>query len=135
MAQPVVLFPDATALAISAIVAGFITQSESVVVDNQVPVPRPVELVTVRRVGGPIRDLVTDDARLSIETWAATVARAMDLAQLARAFVHAMRGSTVDGYAVYRVTELLGPTELPDPNSTSPRVAQTVQVAVRGAAL
>lgn len=135
MGQPAVLFPDAASVICSIIAAGLVAQSEDVPVDNEVPTTRPTELVTVRRVGGVRRDLVTDEPRLSIDTWAASVARATDLAQLARTFVHAAQNTIVGGVRIYRVTEVLGPTELPDPTSTSPRVAQTIQVAVRGTAL
>lgn len=135
MAQPTVLFPDAAQLVINAITAGFFTQSETAPVVNEVPAERPDEFVRVRRIGGQRRDLITDEPRLSIEAWAASVARAQDLAQLARTFVHAMQDGTTNGSPIYRVTEILGPAELPDPFSTSPRIAQTVQVAIRGTAL
>lgn len=135
MAQPTVLFPDAAELVIAAVTAGFAAQSETAPVVNEVPLERPEEFVRVRRIGGQRRDLITDEPRLSVEAWAPTVARAQDLAQLARTFIHSMEGTSVNGAPIYRVTEILGPTELPDPFSTVPRVAQTIQVAIRGTAL
>ncbi len=127
MSQPVVVFPDATAA-----VTSRLGDVLAVPTDARVPKPRPDEFIVVRRVGGPRRDIVTDEATLTIEAWAQDEAAAHDLAQLARAHVHAMAGTTEGDVRVYRVGEFAGPASLPDPDSSQSRYTLTVTVAVRG---
>lgn len=129
MSQPVVVFPDAVAAVTSRLAAVVGVETTS-----RVPNPRPAEFILVRRVGGPRRDLVTDEATLTIEAWAQSEEAAHDLAQLARAHVHAMAGSTHGDVVIYKVGEFAGPAWMPDPDSTQPRYTLTVTVAVRGAA-
>lgn len=124
----VVVFPDATAVTVTHL-AGEL----EVPVVSKVPNPRPDTFVRVRRVGGPRRDLVTDQAQLTVEAWAATDADAADLAQLARAHIHNMRGQVISGVACYRVTEMAGPANLPDPTTDHARYSLTIAVAMRGA--
>ena len=128
MSRPVVVFPDAAAA-----VTSRLGDELDIETDHKVPNPRPDEFIVVRRVGGPRRDLVTDEATLTIEAWAQTEEAAHDLAQLARAHVHAMAGTTEGDARVYRVGEFAGPASLPDPESDQPRYTLTVTVAVRGA--
>lgn len=131
MNEPI-LFPDAVALAVT-FLAGLLGEH----VGQDVPPDHTIDdtCVTVLRTGGPRRNLVTDDAQLTIETWAPTSTEAHDLAQLTRAHMLSLAGEVIDGVAVYRVGELAGPQNLPDPESDQPRYTFSVSVAVRGAVL
>lgn len=129
---PPILYPDAAAMLCTAFAA-----SLSVPTGTTVPTDRTDSstFLLVRRVGGPNRDIVVDDASLAIEAWAPTEAAAHDLLQQARAELHALTGTVVDGVAVYRVQEFAGPASLPDPLSSQPRYTMTVSVSVRGTAI
>jgi hypothetical protein len=94
----------------------------------RVPNPRPSIFLVVRRVGGPRRNLVTDEPMVAVEAWADSDENAHDLIQQARAVLHAAIGTA----GIYRVTEISGPGNLPDPVSDQPRYTQTFQVALRG---
>ena len=122
-----VLFPDATFVVVS-----HLTDALTVPVYSQVPSSRPASFVVVRRVGGVRRNEVTDEPMLTIECWAMKPEQAADLAATARAHVDAMAGETIEGTAVYRVTDIAGPAFLPDPDSDMPRYSFTVSAAMRG---
>lgn len=127
MSQPTVLFGDTAATVIT------ILNSElTPPVTGKVPNPRPATFVTVRRTGGTRQNLVADNATVVVEAYAASDTAALDLAQLARRALHSARGSVVAGTTIYRIEELSGPAELPDPLSDQPRVTQTFTVATRG---
>jgi hypothetical protein len=134
---PPVVFPDVVELVVDALRAGFTAHGNAAGAGNELPKTRPAAgFVLVRRIGGPRRDLVTDSAQLRLEASAPTKPAASDLAQLARALVHAMEGRAVDGVAVYRIGEFAGPQDLPDPVSPQiPRYVFTVLVDARGTAL
>jgi hypothetical protein len=53
------------------------------------------------------------------------------MAQLARAVLHDLLGTVVDGVLVCKVDEFSGPVNLPDPLSDQPRYTQTFSVALR----
>ena len=122
-----IVFPDAVAL-----VASHLADVLAVPVVHDVPNPRPASFVTVRRGGGVRHTVVTDKPQLLFECWADRAEDAIDLAQLARAYVNALPGQVLAGVPVYRVEELGGPSELPDPLSQQPRVVFTSLVHVRG---
>lgn len=106
----------------------------AVPVHRAVPSPRPVSFITVRLLGGTGRDSalpVVDRASVAVEAWAGNVAAAHDLAQNARAVVHAAQGVVHGGIQVYQVVEAGGPVDLPDPLSTQSRVTFTVELTVR----
>lgn len=126
MIEPIV-FPDA----VEVVCDHLRTELDPTPVVSRVPTTRPAAFVRVMRVGGVRRNLVTDEATLTVEAWAASEQAAHDLAQLARAHIYAMPG---DG-DVYRVTEFSGPALLPDPLSDQPRYSLTVAVATVGAAV
>lgn len=130
-----VLFPDAILLVIEIIRDGYTGQDIDVPVDTQVPNSRPDEYVVVRRVGGTQRDLVTDEALITLEASAQTEFRARQLLDYARAFVKAARGTSRDSTAIYSTHEISGPADLPDPVAQIPRSSATWQLAVRGTAL
>ena len=126
-----VLYPDVEAL-LSTWLRG---QLDGVPVGNRVPNPRPASFVTVRRHGGIRHTVVTDAAQVGLECWAASDAEAHDLAQLCRALLlYRLPGQILDGHTVYRVDEMGGPSNLPDPASSSPRWVMELQVHVRGIA-
>lgn len=122
-----VLFPDAVDVVTTALDASLVEP-----VRSRVPNPRPATFVLVRRTGGPKRNLVTDEAQITVESWAATCEDAADLAQEARAILNNLPGQSIGGVPVYRVDEASGPADLPDPLSDQARYSQTFSVALRG---
>lgn len=135
MPRPEVLFPDAVELTIGYLRDALDARDDDTPATKDVPDPRPSLFLTVQRLGGPRIDVVTDGPQLSFEAWGDDNAAAHDLAQLARALVLGMAGRTVNGTPVYRVDELAGVNELPDPVSHQPRYTFGVIVHVRGTAL
>lgn len=133
MTTPVVVFPDAELVCVSYLRAQLAARGDTTAVGTVIPDPRPDSLVMARRLGGPRQTLVSDNAQIGIESWAPTAEAAHDRAQLCRALLLAMRGTTQQGAAVYRVGEIAGPGELPDPLSNQPRYVFSVEVALRGA--
>jgi hypothetical protein len=123
-----IVFPDAVD-----IVCGHLDDLLGVPVRSKIPKPRPASFVTVRRGGGVQQTIVTDAALLLVECWAVLPGDAMDLAQLTRAHLHAMRGHVLAGVPVYRVDEVAGPADLPDPLSDQARVVITFSIHLRGA--
>lgn len=132
MTYPAIVFPDATYVVITALNDGFSAYSESAVAYEKVPATRPAKFVVVRRTGGPQLNQFTDLAQVTVESYGASVEDAHDLAQLARALLRQARATSVDGDAVYRVDEISGPAELPDPLSDQARFSQTFAAAIRG---
>ncbi len=127
MTYAAVLFGDTAATVITVLNAALTPP-----VSGKVPNPRPPTFITVRRTGGVRLNRVADDATVVVEAFAATDTAALDLAQLARQALHAARGTVVGGTVLYRIEELSGPAELPDPISEQSRVTQTFTVATRG---
>jgi hypothetical protein len=126
MAIEAIVFPDAVEIVCDELR----DRLDDVHVGSMVPTTRPTTFVRVMRVGGVRRNLVTDEATITVEAWAATEQAAHDLSQLCRAHLYAMPG----GGSVYRVTEIGGPAFLPDPDSDLPRFSFTAAVATVGAA-
>lgn len=105
-------------------------------VENTVPNPRPDRFIVVRRVGGPRETMVSDAASVAVEGWDKDGnAEAHDLAALARAWILALPGEVIDGTPVYKVEEIAGPANLPDPLSDHHRWTFTVAVHLRGTAV
>ena len=122
----VITFPDATQVVIDGL-----DPNITVPVLSRVPNPRPVSFVTIRRVGGVRRNIVTDSPTVTAEAWAETDEDAHDLAQQVRAHVHALVGTQVDGVLVCKVDEFAGPAHIPDPTSNTPRYTQTFSISLR----
>lgn len=97
-----------------------------------VPNPRPARFYRVRRFGGPRQNRVTDGAQLRVESWGTDDTDASDMAETARHALHAASGTVVNGTTVYLVEELSGPAEMPDLESTQPRVIQNFVFPCRG---
>lgn len=128
---PVIVFPDAAAL-LADHLRGVL---DDVHVGTRVPTDRPATFVLVRRLGGVRNTIVSDEPMIGVECWAATDATAHDLAQLCRGHLHALPGAVLAGTVVYRVADVGGPSDLPDPLSDQPRFVFTVSVGMRGAAI
>jgi hypothetical protein len=129
-----IVFSDAEELVVRHVADTLAERGQDVHVGTHVPHPRPTPFVLARRLGGPRRDMVTDLPEIGFECWAATAVEAHDLAQLCRAISFGMRGRAIGGVAVYRVDEIGGPAQLPDPISDEPRYVFTHQIAMRGRA-
>lgn len=123
----VITFPDTATLVIT-----YLNANLTPPVHGRIPNPRLATFVTVTRTGGPKRNLVTDGAQITVESWAATDVAAMALAQLTRGYLNALPGQSVSGVPVYRVDEISGPADLPDPLSDQSRCSQSFTVALRG---
>ncbi len=106
-----------------------------VVVDVRVPTPLPDALVVMTRTGGAATTRVSEAAHVSVDSWGGdnveAHANAAALAQQVRAVLHAMAG-VIAGVTVYRVDDVAGPYDNPDPATGRPRVSFTVAVHVRG---
>lgn len=104
-------------------------------VSTRVPTERPESFVRVTRVGGTRRDRFRDAGMVVVDCWADTSPAAAELAQLARAHVYNLPDAEGLGVTVYRVQEVGGVMNNPDPDSSSPRYTFTAQVTYRGEAL
>lgn len=129
----VIVFPDATATIADRLAAELTDRNDDTPVVSKVPDPRPTEFVLVRRTGGISRAVVVDDALVTIESWGPDDETAHDRAQLCRGILLASVGAQQGDVVIYRVTEVSGPGNLPDPVSEHPRYSQTFSVALRGA--
>lgn len=129
----VIVFPDAVALLRTHLLTiSAVTDLVGSNITGDVPADRPATFIQLTRTGGISRDLVVDDPQVTVDSWAATQASAMHLAQLVRAHLHAIEGTVLEGVAVYGVAEVSGPVDLPDPDSQAARVRQTFQIGLRG---
>lgn len=130
MSDAAVLFPDTVGAA-----AAYLNDIMGPPVVTHVPNPRPDSFITLRRTGGPRETLVSDGAQITVESWGPDDETAHDNAQTARAYLHAVAGTVVEDVQFYRVDELAGPVNLPDPESAQSRFTFTVVVGARGTAL
>lgn len=121
------MFPDVNA----ALVAYLTPLHSPVRVVSRVPDPRPARLLQVRRVGGTAAVPVRDAARIDVKAWDATDAGAMQLALLARTNIWKLAGTSLLGFACYRVEEFLGPRLDDDPVTNSPVAWATYSLLVR----
>src|SRR5690606_168587 len=126
-----VIFPDIEEL----LCAWLRAELDDVPVSNKVRNPRPDLFVLVQRHGGVRQTVVTDAAQVGLECWAVHDYEARDLLQRCRALLlYRLPGQILDGHTVYRVDEMGGPSNLPDPTSSMPRWVMELQVHVRGLA-
>ena len=131
----VMLFPDSEAAAISWLASDLTDFDRPCTVADKVPPTRPSEFVTVQRTGGPRRDIVTDSAQLTFDSYAEKASDASTLANLVRGIVVSWAGRSRSGFSVYRVQEFSGPVLLPDPITKKPRYRFTAVLDVRGKAV
>lgn len=129
---PLVTFPDVTLWATGWLKTALAARAEpyasGVFVGQSVPNPRETRMVTVRRDGGPRLDVVREAARIGVNVWAATELDVSDLARLVRALLW----SAPDGAPVCKVTELSGPSPIPD---VAPRRYMSFELIVKGSDL
>lgn len=121
-----VIFPDVEDLTRLALNAAFATRMPGVLWHTKVPGTRPAEFGRVMRTGGPAETLVTENAQITLEGWAGTEARALEILNLARGIVFEFDGQ------LFGVTEFGGPVNLPDPSSSQCRYTATLGVRARG---
>lgn len=119
-------YPD-----IIALLRAYLLPIVSVPVASRVPDPRPAQWVQLRRVGGTQQRPVRDQPRVDAIAWADSDPDAWDLAELVRRSVHGLTGTTTLGPVVYRVDETLGPRQLDDELTGSPRVWATYSISIR----
>lgn len=129
MANEVILFGD-----IEAALVAYLDTKTTATVAASIPHDRTEPLVVAQRIGGIKRDLVTDAATIRVHCWHTLPSDALELAQLMRAHIHALRGEFVSGLHVQRIQDYAGPSLLPDPESSVPRYSFTVSVEYRGEA-
>lgn len=130
----VIVFPDAEGLICDWLPGELADRGRTVTVSTKVPNPRPSEFVRVIRAGGPQLNLVQDRPTLIVEAWAATESAAASLAELSRALIKSTAGTVIGGVTVYRVDELGGPNNNPDPDSAQARYTVTLSMLLRGTA-
>lgn len=134
MIRPVIVMPDAVAVAADYLRGALKATGRPVPVVSRVPSPRPPAFVRVQRVGGTQQTPVSDRPRLDFHCWAESESSASDLTALARGLVNAMPGVR-GGVTVYRVQEVGGPMWLPDDQTSAPRYAFAVEIHMRGRVL
>ena len=103
----------------------------------QVPISDRVPLdstssITVIRTGGVRRDLVTDEAQLTVDVRGPTNSECVRILNLARALINDLYGRSLAGHAIYSTRELSGPYSNPTPADLN-RYSQSFLVAVRAA--
>jgi hypothetical protein len=123
-----ITFPEMTAL----VALHLVDQIEDPVYAYRLPEARPARFVFVVRTGGPRRNIVTDQAQITVESWAETDEDAANLGQQVRGILNALPGTSIEGVPIYRVDEASGLADLPDPVSSQPRTTQTFSIAARG---
>lgn len=127
----VIVFPDAATIITTDLNDQLANFGSSAPVYGAVPNPRPNLFVVVRRVGGPSRDIVIDDALITVDAYGPDSGDAHDLAQLCRGITHTMPGRVPQ---IRKVVDVGGPSDLPDPLTDLPRFTFTIQVSTRGVA-
>jgi hypothetical protein len=132
MTDDLIIFPDATETLITYLTDLLPDYGENCPVVKEVPNVRPARFVQLFRTGGPRHNLVVDGAQITVECWADTDAEAADLASLVRAALLAVKSDVVGTVTFYKVDELAGPADLPDPQSNQSRMTWSVIALLRG---
>jgi len=126
-----IYFPDA----VSSVIAYFrtIPALTGTAIHQVEPNPLPTTpFILVRRFGGHLRNVVTDDAYVTVECWATNAATAHDTARIARAALYAGAGHYMGGAWCSRVGEIGGLSWSPDLDTAHPRYLWTSSVSLRG---
>jgi hypothetical protein len=119
----VIRFPDIEGVLVSFLRAANIAAS------TKVPNPRPSEFVRLRRTGGVRSGPVTDTPLVDFEVYAATDVKAQELGERVRGLISEREGIQAN---VYRVGEVGGLANLPDPDTTESRYVFKAEFRVRG---
>lgn len=104
MTAEVLLSPDAKQVTIVYLRAQLNARSANATVGDRVPKERG-RFVTVKRVGGKVRQVVIEDSTVVVDCWADSAEEATDLAQLCRGLVYAMANSNQGGAIVFTVND------------------------------
>jgi hypothetical protein len=131
--DPLIMFPDAELVMCDWLRSALLARGYNVPVATAVPATRPPSFVRLMRTGGARHTLVSDAAQITVECFAVKESAAANLAAICRALIHSTPGQ-VPAVMVYRVEELGGPQNLPDPSTTQYRYTQTFEVHLRGTA-
>jgi hypothetical protein len=135
-APEVIVFPDVEQVLCDWLTTALTAHGQAVPVSTRIPNPRPAKFVRLIRTGGTVGPvLVLDGPIVAIEAWAATESQAAALLQLTRGLIATLPGQDIGGVTFYRVTEVGGPGNLPDPVSDQARYTYTVSILLRGQAL
>ena len=93
----------------------------------------PTSYIVLIRTGGARRDLVTDQAQITIDTVSGDSGSAAHVANLVRALINDLWGGVaLGGHPVYQVNELSGPYSNPTRTDLF-RYSQSFLVAIRAA--
>lgn len=130
-----VLFPDVEDLLCTVLPPLLAARSLAYPVGTRVPNPRDDAFWRVLATGGDRRNMVADDATVTVESWAQTEVQASLMARTVRAVLESLGGTTQDGTVVYRARSFSPPVNLPDPESAQIRYTSTGVITLRGTAL
>jgi uncharacterized protein YggE len=96
-------------------------------------VPTTLPFTRVIRTGGPgRRTRVSDQATVSVESWASTETDAERLANDNRRIINDLQGTVVAGVNVKSVEENSSPGNLPHPTISGYRYVQSFDIHIRG---
>ena len=101
------------------------------VADRVPPGGGDIPAITLVRTGGARRDLVTDEAQITVDARDVDNAAAITALILVRALLNDLWGQALAGHQVYTVRELTGPYSNPTTTSELSRYTQSFLVAVR----
>lgn len=124
-----ILDPDAEQLVIDYLATEMPKYGNNTAVSGRPPQDLS-DAVTVLRTGGSRRDLVTDQAQITIDSRAGRDTTALDTLRLVRALMDDAWGKVLGGQQVYDVNELSGPYRNPTDQDLN-RYSQSFLVAVR----
>lgn len=124
-----IVFPDVESLLITEINAAMTALGRTTRASTRAPSPRPTEFVRIERFGGPKETFVSELAQIIIEFWASDEVTAAYGLSLVRAVLNSQDGD------IFGVTEISGPSNLPDPTTSQVRFTQNFGVRVRGTIL
>lgn len=124
----VVTFPNTVAVVLTRLRAAL----PALVFVHDVPTTRPPTFIRIYRTGGPRTNIVVDGVQLTIESWAPDADTAATNAEAVRAQLNYLAEQPAVTPAIYRIEELSGPAELPDPVSSSRRFTWSVVAHIRG---
>lgn len=127
----VIIEPPATKLLIEHLQAELLDRGDPAKVSGKV---QDGPCVVVKLIGGSLSDVVVSEAVMAFDCYDPLQERAEARAGLVGAIVRAMRGTVVGGVAIYEVTSIGRPGNLPDPVTESPRWTQTISIFMRASA-
>lgn len=94
----------------------------------------PTKYVRIRRTGGITISPVAESPVIDVQVWHDDDKSRMLLAQLIRSLLYAARGSVAGGVTWYRVQDVLGPAQIPDPSDATKTIVMfTLEIGMRGA--